>query len=419
MEQGAPASPAEPASPAHEPGDSRTTPPGATHGADSPRRDTVDVQKSLELSLAVLGSLVDCMAVLDGDGTIIALNDAWKSCACDVDCPPVVKLGVLGASAPEVFGGAVTAADVEGLRSVLRGSSPTFRSEYSPIDARQDRWYRMEVMPLQRPEGGAVVLHRDITDRRHSDQELRSLRMHIWHAHRVAQLGVIAGSLAHELNQPLAAILSNAQAGQRLMARADTDLDEIREILSDIVYDDKRAASVIVGLRSMLRRRETVRERIDFERTIREVLAMLRSELLSHEIEIEFHAGPDLPLSADRTQIQQVIINLVMNAIEAMNDVPSEQRRIQMAVWGTPEGRALFTIRDRGPGIPEDLQRRVFDAFWTTKPDGMGIGLPISRSIIESHGGQLGFENHPEQGVTFHVSLPLSPGDPPGREEDA
>jgi C4-dicarboxylate-specific signal transduction histidine kinase len=308
---------------------------------------------------------------------------------------------------------------VEGLRSVLRGGSPLYRTAYAPLDTLKDRWYRMEVMPLQRPEGGAVVLHRDITDRRHSDEELRGLRMHIWHAHRVAQLGVIAGSLAHELNQPLAAILSNAQAGQRMMAREDVDLDEIRAILSDIVYDDKRAASVIVGLRAMLRRRETLRERIDFERIIREVLAMLRSELLSHEIEIDFHAGPDLTLSADRTQIQQVIINLVMNAIEAMNDVPPDQRRIQMSVWGTPDGRALFTIRDRGPGIPEALQPRVFDAFWTTKPDGMGIGLPISRSIIESHGGHLGFENHPERGVTFHVSLPLSPGDPPGREEDA
>jgi PAS domain-containing protein len=227
MEQGAPASPAAPASPVHEPGDSRTAFPVATRDVDSSRRDTVDVQKSLELNLAVVGSLIDCIAVLDRDGTIIALNDAWKNCSFDVDGPPVVKLGVLGASAPEVFGHAIPAADVEGLRSVLCGGSPLYRTAYAPIDTRQDRWYRMEIMPLRRPEGGAVVLHRDITDRRHSDEELRGLRMHIWHAHRVAQVGVIAGSLAHELNQPLAAILSNAQAGQRLMAREDVDLDEI------------------------------------------------------------------------------------------------------------------------------------------------------------------------------------------------
>src|SRR5207253_957240 len=135
--------------------------------------------------------------------------------------------------------------------------------------------------------------------------------------------------------------------------REDLDLEEIRAILTDIVFVDKRAASVIVGLRSMLRRRATQREQIDFGRTIRDVLGLLRSELLTQEVQFDFHAGPDLPLSADRTQIQQVILNLVMNAMESMSDLPAGERHIEMAVWGTSDGRALFTIRDRGAVIPE------------------------------------------------------------------
>jgi len=412
MEQGAPVSPADPAKIENGP------PSGGVPLTGDGRRDVDDVEKSLELSLTVLGSLLDCIAVLDRSGTIIAVNEAWKRSADDEDAPPVVKLGILGANAIDVLGQAVTAADVAGAQSVLDGGAAVYGTEYSPASAPRPRWYRMEILALRRAAGGAVVLHRDITAHPHSQAELQGLRMHIWHAHRVAQLGVIAGSLAHELNQPLAAILSNAQAGLRLMSRDDVDLEEIRAILTDIVFDDKRAASVIVGLRSMMRRRETQREQIDFGRTARDVLALLRSELLAQEVQIDFHAGPDLPLSADPTQIQQVILNLVMNAMESMSDLPAGERRIEMAVWGTPEGRALFTIRDRGAGIPETMKERVFDAFWTTKPDGMGIGLPICRSIIESHGGQLWFENHAQRGVTFHVSLPLHPADAPARTGD-
>ena len=226
--------------------------------------------------------------------------------------------------------------------------------------------------------------------------------------YRVAQTGAIAASLAHELNQPLAAILSNAQAGSRLMSGTTPDLQEIREILEDIARDDKRAASVIAGLRSMLRRKETYRESLDLAKATREVLVLAHSELLARDVDVELEAEPDVRVSADSAQIQQVVLNLVMNAIEAMEDQPAERRRLGISLAATPEGDALLTVRDWGTGIPDDQHSKLFEAFWTTKPHGMGIGLPICRSIIESHGGRMWFTNNDDHGVSFFVSLPLS-----------
>jgi C4-dicarboxylate-specific signal transduction histidine kinase len=223
----------------------------------------------------------------------------------------------------------------------------------------------------------------------------------------VAQAGVLTASLAHEVNQPLAAILSNAQAGERIMAGPDPDLDEIRGILSDIVADDKRAASVIAGLRAMLRRRETRRERIALSQAIRDVLALLRSEYIAHDVRVEAHVESDCVLVADRGQLQQVIVNLMMNAAEATEGLPPERRRVEVSVRATRAGMALIAVRDWGRGVPEDGQASVFDSFWTTKPDGMGIGLAICRTIVEAHGGTLWYANHAGQGATFFVSLPL------------
>jgi two-component system sensor kinase FixL len=305
-------------------------------------------------------------------------------------------------------------ARVLGLREQLQdGRLERFSLEYRYLHpARGERWIQHVAGARSRGAGGRAArtygVLRDITPRKKAEEELARLRTDIWHAHRVAQTGAIAASLAHELNQPLAAILSNAQAGVRLLAGQDPDLDEIREILTDIVHDDKRAADVIVGLRAMLRRKGTQRERLNLATTMRDVLALARSELLAHAIEVELRADGDFPLSADRGQIQQVMLNLVTNAIEAMADQPSERRRLEISLESPAAGTVLLAVRDRGRGIPEDEQTRVFDAFWTTKEHGMGIGLPICRTIIESHGGHLWFANNEDYGVTFFVSLPVS-----------
>jgi C4-dicarboxylate-specific signal transduction histidine kinase len=249
---------------------------------------------------------------------------------------------------------------------------------------------------------------RDITGRKQAEAELQRLRLHLWHADRVAHTGAITASLAHELNQPLTAILSNAQAGLRFMDAGKLDLEETRAILKDIVQDDKRAGAVISGLRNMLRRRETQHERINLADTVEEVLGLFRSELVGQQIELGLRLGRDCFVMADKGQVQQVILNLVMNAVQAMQNQPADQRRLEVSLAPTGTGEARLAVCDAGPGIPEDEQGKLFEAFWTTKSHGLGIGLHISRSIIESHGGRLSFTNNADRGATFSFTLPLA-----------
>src|SRR5262245_60722289 len=179
-----------------------------------------------------------------------------------------------------------------------------------------------ETVSLVRDSGGApawlVLVAVEITGRKSAEEELNRFRTQLWHAGRAAQIGVITASLAHELNQPLAAILTNAQAGLKFMAQSRPDLDEIRGILSDIVQDDKRAGAVVSGLRAMLRRRETVRETFPAAEAVREVLDLLHSEMLARHVRASLGVERDALLLADRTQIQQVLLNLAMNAIDAV-----------------------------------------------------------------------------------------------------
>ncbi len=258
----------------------------------------------------------------------------------------------------------------------------------------------------------------DITEAKRAATEMQELRLQIWHADRVAQTGAITASLAHELNQPLTGILSTAQAGLRFMAGGNADCALIREILSNIVHDTKRAGGVINGLRAMLRHKETRREPIKLGATIQEVLDLVHSELISRQVEVRQNLDPDLTVVADKGQIQQVLLNLVMNALEAMQDQPAERRHLKLALARTETGEALVSLRDSGPGIPHGGQEKLFEAFWTTKQEGMGIGLAVSRSIIESHGGRLWFANTPDPGATFCFSLPVGRGEGRGTREE-
>ena len=249
---------------------------------------------------------------------------------------------------------------------------------------------------------------RDITAGKQAEAEMQRLRLQLWHADRVAQTGAITASLAHELNQPLTGILSTAQAGLRFMAAGNPAPGEIHGILTNIVHDTKRAGAVINGLRAMLRRKETQREPITLADTIQETINLLHSEMIGRQVECRVHLESDFTVLADKPQIQQVLLNLVMNALEAMQDQPADQRRLELTLTRTDTGEALVALRDSGPGVPEPQQQKLFEAFWTTKPQGLGIGLPISRSIIESHGGRLWFANNPDKGGTFYFALPLA-----------
>jgi two-component system sensor kinase FixL len=263
--------------------------------------------------------------------------------------------------------------------------------------------------PLFYPDGTPYAVcgvSTDITERRRAESELQQHRSTLAHVARVFILGELSASLAHELNQPLTAILSNAQAGLRFLDQDKLDLQEIREILQDIARDDKRASAVISGMRALARRQETERERIDLAEVLQQVRDLLHSELVVRGVQIEMDLEPGCAVSADRAQIQQVVLNLIMNAVEAMEGQPADQHHLQLSLSRVAEGKVQMAVRDSGKGIPVEGLAKVFDPFWTTKPQGMGLGLGICRSIIESHGGKIWVERNVAHGVTLYVKLP-------------
>ncbi len=311
--------------------------------------------------------------------------------------------------------------DLYYVSQVLSGEIKTYTMEKRYIcKDRSTVWANLAVSLVRSDTGAArhfIAVVEDITARKNAEEELTKLRQQLWHADRVAQTATITASLAHELCQPLAAILTNAQVGLRLMAAGNPDLEEIREIFADIVEDEKRAEAVVRGLRNLLHRKETAREKINLAVAIQRIIEMLHSELLEKQVQLKLELEPDSLVSADTAQVQQVILNLVMNALEAMQGRPIGQRRLELTMRRNESGEALVAVCDSGPGIHDDLQKKVFEPFWTSKQEGLGIGLVISRSIIESCKGRLWFSNNPGQGVTFYFTLPLTPDpDPAGPE---
>lgn len=247
----------------------------------------------------------------------------------------------------------------------------------------------------------------DVTDLRKAQYQMQLLRRQVWHADRVVRAGTIAASLAHELSQPLAAILCNAQAGQRFLSQGTPDLEELRDILQDIVRDDKRAGTIIAGLRSMLRQQETPRESVDLGLCVAEMLNLLHSECLANGVEVHRDLTTTCMVKGDKSQLQQVLLNLVMNAMEAMEEQPVGDRHLIVTVQATGEGMTQIAVSDDGPGLPEDMLEKVFDGFYTTKAKGLGIGLAVCRSIVEAHGGEIWAERNAGRGATFLVALPL------------
>jgi PAS domain S-box-containing protein len=294
-----------------------------------------------------------------------------------------------------------------------RGESGGQAMEYRYLHPQRGTIWLSHISRVQEQAADGRAIRRlgvicDITGRKEAEAELQRLRLQLWHADRVAQTGAITASLAHELNQPLTGILSTAQAGLRFLAGGKADRELIHELLTNIVHDTKRAGAVINGLRALLRRKQTQREPINLAAAIQEILDLLHSELVNREVELCLKLKPDATVLADKAQLQQVVLNLAMNALEAMHDQPGAERRLEISLTQSSDGDALVAVCDSGPGMPEERQAKLFEAFWTTKPHGMGIGLAISRSIIESHGGRLWFAKNADRGATFYFTLPLS-----------
>jgi signal transduction histidine kinase len=254
----------------------------------------------------------------------------------------------------------------------------------------------------------AYELGSDLLRAARMEEEMTQRRSELAHLSRMAVMGELSGALAHELNQPLAAILGNAQAAQRYLARGDVNLNEIRDMLADIVDSDRRAGEVIKRLRALFRKEEARHDALDLNEVVAEVLLLTRSDLISRRVVVDLDLAPQLPaVSGDRVQLQQVLLNFVVNGCDAMS---GEAASCRLAVrTGLADARTVVvTVSDTGQGIPAADLERIFEPFVSTKADGMGLGLAVCRTIISAHGGRVWATNNSNVGASLHFALPAA-----------
>jgi PAS domain S-box-containing protein len=291
-----------------------------------------------------------------------------------------------------------------------------FIPEEHLTDARgQIRWLQTVKRPIVEKDGSAnqvLGASTDITRRKETESELRRQRENLAHVTRISAMGELAASLAHELNQPLTAILSNAQAAQRFMATNPADLEEVHEILKDIVRDNIRASEVIRRMRALVKKENLDFSSLDLASIVREIALLVHSDAVLRNVRVSLDIIPNLPLvRGDKVQLQQVLLNLLLNAFDAMKDRPAAEREVVVRAEMNGAGTVEVAVRDRGAGLTSDKLDKIFQPFYTTKRDGLGMGLSICRSIIEAHGGRLWAQNNPDRGATFHFTVPLGKND--------
>jgi PAS domain S-box-containing protein len=247
----------------------------------------------------------------------------------------------------------------------------------------------------------------DVTASTAAREELHQAQSALAHAGRVATLGELSASIAHEVNQPLAAIITNGEAALRWMARAEPDLGEARDALKRVIQDGERASEVIRRIRALTRKNEQNTAQLDLNAVVADTLALVDREIAGRSVALSLDLVRDLPpVQADRIQLQQVLINLLLNALQAMDAVAPEARRLSLRSFADDSGNAVLAVEDSGPGFDPETASRLFSAFFTTKASGMGMGLSICRSIVEASGGRIWATRNDGAGATFHVLLP-------------
>jgi len=316
--------------------------------------------------------------------------------------PPSHTLAVNWNQLPRLILFAMAALLVGSLAAAQRSTTESLRRARDDLAAK--------VQELRKTN---EALHAEIRERHRTQQSLDKAQADLAHMTRLTTMGELTASIAHEVNQPLTAVINNANACIDLLPNGAPQLEEVREALTEIIEDADRASAVILRLRQMAKNAPAERSLLDLRHVVTDVLALARYESALRRITIRTDLPNDLPaVSGDRVQLQQVLLNLVMNGMDAMNTV-EDSRRVLM-ISGRGENRdgmtAVFlSVQDAGIGFKPEEMDRLFEAFYTTKPNGMGMGLAISRSIIEAHGGRLWAELNHGPGATFLFSLPAAP----------
>ena len=367
---------------------------------DVTERREADEQFRMLLEAAAFG-----MIGLDRDGTIVLASERAER--------------LFGYSREALLGLSVRALIAEGLHAQLSNDiARVFRADVDHPAMEVEVTGRRKdgsSMPLSigltaiRFHGDVAVLASvvDLTERKRVEARLEEQRNELSHLTRVTMLSELSGSLAHELNQPLTAILSNAQAALRFLDAEAPDLAEVREILRDVVSDDKRAGEIIQGLRLLLKRGEMRHEDFDLNGVVLNVLRLLRSTIVNANVDVVTDLAPELrPVNGDPVQLQQVVLNLVVNACDAMQGNGAEGRRLLVRT-DVQDGRlARVCVSDQGPGIEPESLEMIFEPFFTTKPGGLGLGLSVCRQIVAAHGGRLWARSDPGRGASLLFTLP-------------
>ncbi|WP_224366925.1 ATP-binding protein [Hyalangium versicolor] len=363
------------------------------------------------LNLAVLDSLPGSVAILDKHGTVLRATPASAQFE-GLGERPADTLFASGASFLNTFHEAARTGNPEAgtvaarLQEVLSGGTDEVLVELRGFTA--DTWLELRARRLRLPEGGAVVSLVDATSRRHAELEARRARDERAHMERVSAVGELGTSIAHELNQPLAAILTNAEMAQRLLDRTPMDIPLLREMLQDIVSDNKRAGEIIRHMRALLKKGEVTFERHDFNELVRQVIRLISNDVQLRGVFLllQLSTSP-LPVMGDGVQLQQVVLNLIVNALDAVGACAPGERHVWVSTRPVAD-RVELTVEDTGVGLDDEALSRIFEPFFTTKPQGLGMGLSISRSILEMHQGRLQGERRPGRGALFRCTLALA-----------
>jgi C4-dicarboxylate-specific signal transduction histidine kinase len=326
---------------------------------------------------------------------------------------PLVSDSLLAAIYPEDRSGVL-----EAIRSANAETDDAMERELRVMGAAGDiRWITVKARAYRDTRGAAnrAPVRRvtgyviDDSQRKRAAAELHKLQQKLTHLSRVALLGELAGALAHELQQPLTAILCNVQAAQILVAKDPPQLEEFAEILREITVEDKHAGQIIQRLRALLLRGETHFQRMEISDLLRDVLLLARGTLKERNVQLNTRIDESIPVVlGDRVELQQVLLNLIVNACESMSQNPPRDRRIEIvAALDADHGAVLTSVLDCGRGIDPEQLERIFEPFFTTKEQGLGLGLSICQSIISAHGGRLWATNRSDRGTGVHFSLPI------------
>jgi two-component system, LuxR family, sensor kinase FixL len=371
-------------------------------------RDRRDITEASDFSQAVLSSVGADVAVLDGRGVVLITNTSWADAVGAGENPAIRAIpGTAFLDAIDLADAAKKRLE-SAVRSVLDGERPQAVIDYAWDGHSGRHWSEVRVQRLDRNEGGVVVTHLEITARKRAEAEVHRHLHELAHVNMMSGMGELAAAVSHELNQPLTAVLSNAQAARRMLMCESPALTDVREILDDIIEQDKRAGEVLQRIRRLLKKERFDWAPLDLNVLIRDVIRLLAGQAALGRVSVVSDLTPELPaVRGDRVQLQQVVLNLMLNAIQASTVSGTERPPMVLIVTRAERDTLRLRVRDSGPGITHNDFSRIFEPFYTTKPEGLGIGLSISRSIVELHKGQLVAANHAAGGAEFTVTLPL------------